>query len=166
MGRPPYEPKSSSVATSPWPKTNFHSRLTMSGRRQRVIASNEPPRQIQRKAKRSLILSEGSEPGTSGFATGPVSSSQLPRGRTRITRGAIEVVTSELGIRCKRPSYRRSTSASSRRSSSEGYFTAFRAARFGSSSPSSRAWSKSGNRVGSSNTPAVSFTSAKNAEEL
>ena len=97
VGQTPCEPKSSRVATSPCPKASFQSRFTNTRATSGFSGDVSQRARSSRVARRSLTPSAGREAGTSGVTTGPVSSSQLPRGKIRMTRGGTDVETRHVG---------------------------------------------------------------------
>ena len=83
----PESRRSSSVLTMPWPKSSIHRRLTNArdviGLSRDVIHWARS-RRLKRSFGSAFALSGGSDAGVTGMTISPESSSQLPRGNTRI----------------------------------------------------------------------------------
>src|SRR5262249_31612941 len=131
VGQAPCEPKSSSVLTRPWPKNSFHSPLTNT---RAVSGLSAPGIHLARSSRVARRLPPPSPPpleggddrggdsdaGTVGATISPESSSQLPRGSTRITRGATDSEIRVEGTAFKRVFFWPWSSASFLRNGSSG----------------------------------------------
>ena len=87
VGQAPCAPKSSGVATIPWPNAEPQSRLTntraVSGLSRETTQRARSSR-VARRSPRARRPSPSRNAGTDGVTTSPESSSQLPRGKIRI----------------------------------------------------------------------------------
>ncbi len=89
-GQVPCEPRSSGVVTSPWPKTSFQSRLTMTRATRGLSSATNQLARSSRDARRSFTAIGPSDAGTPGLhdrprVVQPVASRQHPNdsGRDR-----------------------------------------------------------------------------------